>query len=70
MNDTISFTVYDCCNDLCKWLFDKQSKDCTIMAHNGAGYGDKCIRQWCIKHGLNPDMIIRQGSIITCAIQH
>ena len=35
------------------------------MAHNGAGYDNKIIVQWCIKHGLNPDMIIRQGSIIT-----
>jgi hypothetical protein len=35
------------------------------MAHNGAGYDNKFCLQWCIKHGLNPDMIIRQGSLIT-----
>jgi hypothetical protein len=35
------------------------------MAHNGAGYDNNLILQWCIKHGLNPDMIIRQGSRIT-----
>jgi hypothetical protein len=63
--NTAIFTGYDCCNDFCKWLFDKQSKDCTIMAHNGAGYDNKFILQWCMKHGRNPGMIIRQGSIIT-----
>ena len=35
------------------------------MAHSGAGYADNLIVQWCLTHGLNPDMIIRQGSIIT-----
>jgi hypothetical protein len=63
--NAVSFTGYDCCNDFCKWLFDKQNKDSTIMAHNGAGYANNFILQWCIKHGLNPDMIIRQGSRIT-----
>jgi hypothetical protein len=63
--NTFSFTGYDCCNDSCKWLFSKDNKDSTIMAHNGAGYDNKFILQWCIKHGLNPDMIIRQGSRIT-----
>ena len=43
----------------------KQNKDCTIMAHNGAGYDTKFILQWCIKHGLNPDMIIKQCSRTT-----
>ena len=35
------------------------------MAHTGAGYDKKLILQCCLKHGLNPDMIIRQGSRIT-----
>ena len=35
------------------------------MAHNGAGYDNKFILKWCIEHGLNPSMIIRQGSRIT-----
>ena len=63
--DTSSFTGYDCCNDFCKWLFGKQHKDCTIMAQTGAGYDNKFILQWCVKHGLNPGMSIRQGSRIT-----
>jgi hypothetical protein len=63
--DTIIFTGYACCNGFLKWLFDKQNKDCTSMAHNGAVYDNKFILQWCIKHGLDPDMIIRQGSRIT-----
>ena len=63
--DKISFTGYDSCDNFCKWLFDKQNKDCTIMAHNGAGYDNKFILKWCIEHGLNPSMIIRQGSRIT-----
>ena len=62
---TISFTGYSCCTDFCKWLVDKQDNDCTLMAHNGAGYDHKLFLQWCIKPGLNPDMILRQGSIIT-----
>ena len=35
------------------------------MAHNGAGYDHTIILQWCIKHGLSPIMIMRQGSVIT-----
>ena len=35
---TSSFTGYDCCTDFCKWLFDKHTKDCTIIPPNGAGY--------------------------------
>ena len=63
--DTLSFTDYDCCNDFCKCFFDKQHKECTLMAHNGAGYANKLILQWCVKHGLNPGMLIRQGSRFT-----
>ena len=35
------------------------------MARNGAAYDNTLSLQWCAKHGLNPDMIITQGSIIT-----
>ena len=35
------------------------------MARNGAAYDNKLSLQWCAKHGLNPDMIITQDSIIT-----
>ena len=63
--DTISFTGYVCCNDFCTWLFDKQHKHCTLMAHNGAGYANIFTVQWCINHGIYPGMIIRQGSRIT-----
>ena len=35
------------------------------MAYNGAGYDNKMSLQWCVKHGLKPEEIIRQGSIIT-----
>ena len=62
---TISFTGYHCCNDFCKWLFDKQNQDCTIIARNGSPRDNPLILQWCVNHGLNPEMITRQGSIVT-----
>ena len=57
---TLSFTGYDCCTDFCKCLVYKQHTYCTIMTHNGAGYENTLILQWCIIHGLNPAMFIRQ----------
>ena len=65
MTYALSFTGYDCCTEFCKRLFDKNTKISTIMAHNGAGYDNRCVVQWCIKHGLTPAMTIRQGSLST-----
>ena len=60
-----SFTGYDSLGEFCEWLFTKNNLDSTVMAHNGAGYDNKFILQYCVNKGMNPEMVIRQGSRIT-----
>ena len=43
----------------------KVLKTRTVIAHNGAGYDNKFILQYCLFKGLTPSSFIRQGSRIT-----
>jgi DNA polymerase III epsilon subunit-like protein len=56
---------YGCENKFCDWLFSQQNAGSTVIAHNGAGYDNKFILQYCLFKGLTPSSFIRQGSRIT-----
>ena len=60
-----SFEGYNCANEFCDWLFSGKIKDCTVFAHNQAGYDAQFLLQWCITHDMLPDKYIQQGSGIT-----
>ena len=60
-----SFEGFNCAKELCDWLFSGKMKDCTVFAHNQAGYDAKFVLQWCITHDMLPDKYIQQGSGIT-----
>ena len=46
-------------------LFTQENQNSTVIAHNGAGYDNKFILQYCLFKGLTPSSFIRQGSKIT-----
>ena len=56
---------YGCETKFCDWLFTVNNRDSTVIAHNGAGYDNKFILQYCLNKGLIPSSCIRQGSRIT-----
>ena len=56
---------YDCATKFCDWLFTNENRNSTVIAHNGAGYDNKFILQYCLNKGLVPSSFIRQGSRIT-----
>ena len=56
---------YGCETEFCDWLFTVKNRDSTVIAHNGAGYDNKFILQYCLNEGLIPSSFIRQGSRIT-----
>ena len=56
---------YDCDTKFCNWLFTANNRNSTVIAHNGAGYDNKFILQYCLFKGLTPSSFIRQGSRIT-----
>ncbi len=56
---------YGCEAKFCEWLFTEENRDSTVIAHNGAGYDNKFILQWCLFKGMSPSSFIRQGSRIT-----
>ena len=56
---------YDCSTKFCDWLFTPENRNSTVIAHNGAGYDNKFILQYCLNKGLVPSSFIRQGSRIT-----
>ena len=60
-----TFPGYGCESAFCEWLFHKDNAYLTVIAHNGAGYDNKFILQWCLRKGLEPEAFIRQGSRIT-----
>ena len=56
---------YDCDTKFCDWLFNERNSNSTVIAHNGAGYDNKFILQYCLSKGIVPSAFIRQGSRIT-----
>ena len=62
---SFNFNGYGCENAFCDWLFTENNRDSTVIAHNGAGYDNKFILQYCLNKGLIPSAFIRQGSRIT-----
>jgi hypothetical protein len=56
---------YNCEAKFCDWLFNERNSNSTVIAHNGAGYDNKFILQYCLNKGMVPSAFIRQGSRIT-----
>ena len=56
---------YGCETAFCDWLFTEENQGSTVIAHNGAGYDNKFVLQYCLNKGLTPSSFIRQGSRIT-----
>ena len=44
--DRKEFYGYNCCIDLCNWLFSAENKGSTVLAHNGGGYDYKFVLQY------------------------
>ena len=63
--DSFGINGYKCEEEFCDWLFTKENQNSTVIAHNGAGYDNKFILQYCLFKGLTPSSFIRQGSKIT-----
>ncbi len=63
--NSFGFNGYGCDEKFCDWLFTTENSNSTVIAHNGAGYDNKFILQYCLNKGLNPSSFIRQGSRIT-----
>ncbi len=62
---SFGFDGYDCANKFCDWLFTDENRHSAVIAHSGAGYDNKLILQYCLRKGLTPSTLIRQGSRIT-----
>jgi len=43
----------------------EENSHSTVIAHNGAGYDNKFVLQYCLNKGIVPSAFIRQGSRIT-----
>lgn len=63
--NSFGFNGYGCDEKFCDWLFTTENSNSTVIAHNGAGYDNKFILQYCLNKGLTPSSFIRQGSRIT-----
>ena len=62
---SFNFNGYNCDNEFCDWLFTEENSNSTVIAHNGAGYDNKFILQYCLRKGIIPSPFLRQGSRIT-----
>jgi hypothetical protein len=62
--DTFSYNGYDVLDKFCEWLFTDKHRGMTVMAHNQSGYDGRFILQWCLKRGMPPSKLVRQGSKI------
>lgn len=51
------FTGDNCLNDFCKFLFAKNMKNTTAIAHNARGFDSQFILQYLYKEGIRPDVI-------------
>jgi hypothetical protein len=43
-----TFEGYGCEPAFCEWLFQEENGNSTVIAHNGAGYDNKFILQYCL----------------------
>ena len=64
LGERFSYSGYDVVDKFCNWLFTDKHSNSTIIAHNGAGYDNRFILQWCLHKNLHPDKYIRQGNRI------
>ena len=65
LQESFNIGGYGCETKFCDWLFTQSNRGSTVIAHNGAGYDNKFILQYCLNKGLIPSSFIRQGSRIT-----
>jgi len=61
---SLKFEGYSCEDKFCDWLFKPEHRGTTVFAHNGGGYDNKFVLQWCLSKGMKPDSYIRSGSHI------
>ena len=61
---TFSASGYGCEKTFCDWLYE-ENENCTVIAHNGAGYDHKFVLKYFLGKGMSPEGFIRQGSRIT-----
>ena len=54
---SLNINGYGCENKFCDWLFTDKNRDSTVIAHNGAGYDNKSILQYCLNKGINSHVI-------------
>ena len=58
------FEGYGCEYKFCDWLFTPENSNTTVFAHNGSGYDNKFVLQYCLSKGMLPSSYIRSGSHI------
>ena len=63
------FYNFENIDEFCKFVFDKEHKGYTFIAHNSKGYDAQFILKYCVKNGLKPYCIYSGSKIMSMTIQ-
>ena len=55
--------------DFCEWVFRKEHKGYTFIAHNLKGYDGQFILNWCVNNGIRPETIYRGNKIMILKVK-
>ena len=56
--------IFNTTDEFCKWVFTKQHKDYTVIAHYGKGYDCQFVEEWLVAHGVKPDVVFNGQKIL------
>ncbi|XP_071032985.1 uncharacterized protein [Parasteatoda tepidariorum] len=59
------FKGYSACDDFCSWLFTRQHKGFTAIAHNMKAFDGQFIMGWLLRQGTTPDVIPNGSSLMS-----
>ena len=55
--------------DFCEWVFRKEHKGYTFIAHNLKGYDGQFILNWCVNNGIRPETIYSGNKIMMLKVK-
>ena len=56
-------------DEFCKWIFTKQHKGYTVIAHYGKGYDFQFVQEWLVSHNVKPDVILNGQKILQLQVK-
>ena len=65
----VKFSGPNTADDFSRWLFSKQHRDCTVLAHNGKAYDTYFLLRYVVNNAMTPSLIYNGSKIMSMEIK-